>query len=176
MNEQLEWAEEWLPAVGFEGRYEVSNLGRVRSIARTATFSDGRLYAHKGRLRCLTIGAGGYLYISLATQGKPRAVRVHQMVAAAFLGPRPPGTQVDHKDGNKLNNAAYNLRYLNAAENKPRGEKHGSAKLRREDIIEIRRLSIEGVSLRALGRQFGVSKTSIYRIIKRKVWKEVGND
>ena len=101
--------EEWRPVPGFEDRYEVSDEGRVRG-----------LVCRWGRLkepRVLKPGPDsyGHLYVNLISEEHPRSrpLRrpVHQLVAGAFIGPRPEGQDTRHLDGNKLNNRAGNLAY-----------------------------------------------------------------
>jgi hypothetical protein len=90
----------WKPVVGMEGRYEVSNEGNVRSIRR-GTILKGY------------IAEKGYVMVCLyPTPTKRVTRRVHVIVAAAFIGPRPPGLEIDHIDEDKQNNAVYNLRYV----------------------------------------------------------------
>lgn len=98
--------EEWKPVVGCEDLFEVSNLGRLR---RTAT----------GQIVKATVLPKGYRTVSIARPGqrKCRTKLLHSVVAYAFLGPRPDGMQINHKDGDKGNNAAENLEYVTPAEN-----------------------------------------------------------
>src|SRR4051794_5295369 len=99
--------ETWLPIPGHEGRYDVSDQGRVRSRLRGGGLPVPRL------LR-VTVNASGYPQVSLFPDPSSR---VHQHVAAAFLGPRPAGLDVRHLDGNKTNNAVSNLAYGTRSEN-----------------------------------------------------------
>lgn len=108
--------EEWRPVVGYEDRYEVSNLGRVRSITRdydvVGTFGGHR--TTHGRI-LKPIGAiGKYQNVNLGFNNK---VRVHKIVAVAFV-PNPDNKKcIDHIDGDKQNNAAWNLRWCTYKEN-----------------------------------------------------------
>jgi len=180
MNPELEYAEEWRCVIGFEGYYEVSNLGRVRSLARTAIYSNGGTRQHPGVLlrQCITTN---YLKVRLSKDNRPRDCNVHCLVAEAFLGKRPLGEQINHKDGNKTNNVAWNLEYVTPKGNirhaialglhpggSPPGEKNPGAKLTDIEVIEIRRLYTEGFTQTALGKQFGVSQQQIGKIVRRE--------
>jgi hypothetical protein len=116
-------SEIWLPVVGWEGFYEVSDLGRVRRIF---------LPPFEG-YRVLRPSLCTY-HPSVSLSRRSRVVRrtVHVLVAAAFLGPRPPGLEVCHNDGNKMNAAASNLRYdthqANEHDKRIHGTHHNSRK------------------------------------------------
>ena len=104
--------EEWRPVVGYEGLYEVSSLGQVRSVDRIVTRSDGRQCRWKGRtLRVNDTAHGGFAVSLCCANGRQKTVKVHTLVAAAFLGPRPKKADVRHLDGNPSNNQASNLAY-----------------------------------------------------------------
>jgi HNH endonuclease/NUMOD4 motif len=178
----LEHFELWLPVVGYEGLYEVSNCGRVRSLPRSMRTKNPNKFCTKpGRVLVLVPSHHVYLDVCLSDEnGRSKSHRVAPIVAAAFIGPRPPGLQIDHKDGNKHNNAAWNLRYLTAKENanagnhdrrNPRGEAVWNSKLTRQDAIEIRRLALEGMSQKAIGKLFNIHQTHAGKIINRTLWK-----
>ena len=119
----LEHFELWLPVVGYEGLYEVSNCGRVRSLARTLDHyrygaKSGHTYILKGKILNSFPKGNGYLALSLLSQDhKRQQAFVAHLVAEAWIGPRPGGFQIDHMDGDKRNNAAWNLRYVTPWEN-----------------------------------------------------------
>lgn len=171
--------EIWKSAPGWDGLYEVSNLGRVRSVSRTIRRSDGRTHPIDSRIIKQSLSRG-YPRCSLSRSGKTFAVRVHILVAAAFKGPRPPGHDVRHKDGLKTNVLASNLKYGTRSQNENdkvlhgvsnRGERCGSVTLTREQVLEIRkRYSGGGISQLALGLEYGVTDTAVYHIIKGKTW------
>ncbi len=123
--------EIWRAIFGYEGHYEVSNLGRVKSLKNYHGFMPGRI------LRISPEG-GGYLKVTLSLRSVLRTYKIHQLVAGAFVyGPCQPGQEVNHKDGWKTNNRDWNLEWstkkLNmehAAANglTPRGDRHGLRK------------------------------------------------
>lgn len=99
--------EIWLPVVGFEAWYEVSNAGRVRRIeGRTA-----------GTILKPCQRRTGYLGVHLNCDGAKSSQNVHVLVARAFHGPRPSNHEVNHKDGSKANNHADNLEYVTHLDN-----------------------------------------------------------
>jgi hypothetical protein len=106
-------SEAWKPVVGYEGIYEVSSLGRVRMLRRMR--SDGRTYPERiARVKPLTTG---YLNMSLYKGGKEVRAFVHRLVAEAFI-PNPESKPcINHKDGNRSNNAVENLEWCTQSEN-----------------------------------------------------------
>jgi hypothetical protein len=132
--------ETWRPADGAEGRYEVSNLGRVRSLDRVVTYSDGRRYRYAGAILNPTADSNGYPTVKIGAVGKPRTRRVHELVATAFLGPRPPGTEVCHEDGNPGNNRSANLHFGTHRENMRDMSRHGTSHAARTHCIHGHRL------------------------------------
>jgi len=110
--------EEWRPVVGYEGTYEVSSLGRVKSLVRPGRRQE--MVLKPG------VDGGGYLNVGPCRDGISRTTEVHQIVAAAFLGPRPDGLETRHLDGDQTNNAIGNLAYSTHAENEFDQVRHGT--------------------------------------------------
>ena len=161
----LEHFEKWLPVAGYEGLYEVSNCGRVRSLGRPR---------HPGKVLSPFPKANNYLCVSLLKDKKREQAYIAHLVAAAFIGPRPGGLTIDHKDGDKKNNCAWNLRYITQWENShagnfdwntPRGETHCRAKLSDADVVEIRRLVMEGMKQKDAAKMFGVNPRTVSKIV-----------
>lgn len=109
-------SEVWRPVVGYEGAYEVSNLGRVRSLDRLVPAGGGRERRHQGRVLSAYFG-DHYAKVRLKVGDGGRTLNVHQLVAEAFLGPRPDGLEVCHNNGERHDNRAENLRYDTHVEN-----------------------------------------------------------
>lgn len=109
--------ELWKPVVGYEGLYEVSNLGRIKSLDRIVTNSNGVKITKKGRLLKLQKSIHGYLYVALSKSGKSKPISVHRYVAEAFLERKEGKAFVDHIDTDKTNNRASNLRWCTYLEN-----------------------------------------------------------
>jgi len=108
--------EKWKPIAGYEGYYEVSNFGRVKSLSRIVPRSDSG-YLTVGE-RILKYGkARGYKKIVLTRKGKSITTTVHRLLALMFI-PNPKNkAQVNHKDGNKQNNSLDNLEWVSCSEN-----------------------------------------------------------
>lgn len=175
MSPELEYAEEWRQIIGFEGCYEVSNLGRVRSIARQVV-NGNRHQPVPGGLMRQRFNKDGYLVINLKREGRRKTARVHKLVCEAFLGSVPPAKGIDHRDGDRSNNVLWNLRYMSQLENiraaiARRGSWQRSSKLNRDEVVEIRRLYKEGMTQKQIGEQFGINQTSVSQIILNKIWK-----
>jgi len=105
--------EAWRPVVGYEGYYEVSDQGRVRSLDQHGVDSRGRPKFRKGVTLKPSYAGTGYPHVVL--KGKSR--NVHTLVMESFVGPRPEGMQVRHLDSNRANARADNLAYGTPAEN-----------------------------------------------------------
>lgn len=105
-------SERWLPVVGWEGFYEVSNHGRVRSVDRVIRLRNGKSQTFRGKIRrpCRT-SQSGHWGLSLLRPGERFSVRIHVLVLEAFRGPRPAGLIACHNDGNVDNNCLSNLRW-----------------------------------------------------------------
>lgn len=179
----MQTTEEWRDVPGYEGCYQVSNLGRVRSVDRTIQDSIGRSYPLKGKVLAPAPNRGGYLICAFTTGNKPSTFAVHRLVARVFLGPRPPGKEVHHKDGVKSNNAAANLTYVSRLENirhayatglvRPhRGETHVRARLTWHQVQEIRRLYGTGeYTFKQLASKYGVSLSTVSHAYRGRNWR-----
>lgn len=107
--------EEWVAVPGYEGSYEVSTCGRVRSLDR---YSEGRGNRRLIRGQLLRLGnSGGHLNVAFRKDGRAKSRYVHHVVLEAFVGPRPEGYLACHNDGNPLNNSVENLRWDTPANN-----------------------------------------------------------
>lgn len=163
--------EEWRPVVGWEGLYSVSSWGRVR---REASGRGTRV----GLLLATPPNSSGYPRVNLYRGRSRTQVRVHRLVAAAFLGDRP-GMQVNHKDFDRANARPGNLEYVTAQENiaytaragrVPRGEQHPKARLTRGAVWAIRTLLAAGNSRRRVARRFGVHPATVQGIAEGRNW------
>lgn len=162
--------EMWLPSRLLGPGYEVSDKGRGRSLSYRQTGKIGILKQNRSAIYP-RLGRTGAMFST------------HVLIADAFIGKRPEGLEVNHKDGDKTNNRKDNLEYCTPKENIRHSFEHGLApnqkgsrnpgsKLTEEDVIEIRKL--KGVmSHREIGIIFGVCQPTITCIINRKFWRHV---
>jgi hypothetical protein len=177
----------WLPVVGYEGLYEVSNDGQVKSIDRIIVYPDGKQpRKFKGKLlkQCLNVNKT-YYGVRLSKQGKTKLWLTHQLVAIAFLGEKPKGYLVCHGPKGKLCNEVTNLSYgtpkQNAADQlrdgtKRYGEKCSWSKLTESEVLEIKNLYFKGVQGKDLAIKFSISRSRVCDIVKGRGWNYLFND
>jgi hypothetical protein len=168
--------ETWRPVVGYEGRYEVSDEGRVRSLN----------YMRTGRTVVLSTAfkENRYGSLSLLKDGIQTSRALHSLVAEAFLGPRPLGQEVNHKDGKKHNNSLSNLEYTTSSANKKhafamglnqgqKGDKSGRSKLKLDEVKAIRLLVESGLMFKDVAKMFNVSPSNVSAIMRGKSWSHI---
>ena len=117
--------EKWRAVVGYEGSYEVSSLGGVRSLDRVVTYPNGVKRKFEGRFLKLAIGQGGYPSVQLKINGVRKSAFVHHLVLEAFVGPRPDGCIALHWDDNRNDNRVENLRWGTHSENRRDAVRNG---------------------------------------------------
>lgn len=178
--------EEWRVAI--PGFYEVSSLGRVRSVDRivcTDNYPGGRKY--HGRVMATYINENGYEIASLCFGSHRKKARVHVLVAEAFLGPRPSKKhEVNHRDFNRANNSAANLEWATRSENLRHsakagrmskkglgGESNRQSKLREKDIREIRLRRLAGEPVASIASSLGVHFSTVYLVLQGKTWTQI---
>ena len=135
MGGESMYYSEWKEICGWEGRYEVSNHGEIRS------WYYGKKRLDKPIIRKLKIDKYGYPAVCLKAHGVKKTLTVHRLVAVAFL-PNPNNlTQVNHKDGNKLNNAVENLEWCSPKVNMQHAYKTGLISAEKQSIAQRKRYS-----------------------------------
>lgn len=168
--------ENWVPIDGYEGLYEVSDTGMVRSLKRATT---------SGRVLSQRVGTGGYLNVCLCKDNCKKTFVVHRLVARAFLDNPEGKPEVNHKNGIRADNRAENLEWVTRSEN----ERHAyevlgkspqaywkdkprkfARKFTDEQVMLIRQDARPNSKIAA---EYGVSKTAIRDIKRRKNYKEV---
>jgi len=165
----MEELERWLPVPGFEGLYEASDQGRVKSLRKGVIMSPGS-------------GQDGYPIVSLYGPTGRKGIAVHRLIAEMFVpGRNPLHREVAHLDGVRTNCRASNLKWVSKIENfshkklhgtHPSGERHPRAILTNAAVLEIR----SSTGRRApMAEKFGISFHTVTDIRMRRRWRHVGN-
>lgn len=175
-------AVEWRTVNGYEGKYEVSSSGDVRSVERTRRGHRGAPTVVRPRVMKANRAAHGYLSLQLCKDGLASTVHVHRIVAEAFVPNPLRFSEVNHKDGVKSNNSASNLEWSSRHGNMRHasksgllavGSRHGNSKLCEEDIPSIRRRFASGESQRQIAHDYGVGSEAIRFVILGRTWRHV---
>lgn len=161
--------EQWKPVVEYEEYYEISNFGRVRR-KQTGKILKPRI-------------SNGYFLVDLRVCGKRQYHRIHRLVACAFIG-LPPSTkhEIRHFDGNRKNNNSNNLSWGTRKDNEydkirhnktNRGQRNGRSKLTSDQVVEIRKLLLQGNLLqRQIADMFNVTRMTISDIKGKRSWSK----
>lgn len=170
-----ELIEEWRPVVGFEGLYEVSDKGRVKSLARIVKGKIGTTKRLKGKILRPKI-SNRYQRVWLCRDGFKKIYGIHRLVAQAFI-PNPQNKpQVNHIDANPANNFVSNLEWVTISENVAhavkignkvglRGEDSPSAKLTNLQRLEVRELYRSGHKQSKIAKAYGISQSAVSFIV-----------
>jgi HNH endonuclease/NUMOD4 motif len=175
-------SEIWKDVPGYEGTYKVSNEGRIWSVYR------GKYRSSDGKILSPYLTPEGYFEVVLCLNGEQTKRKVHVLVAAAFIGPRPSKLTVNHKNGIKTNNAPENLEYITLRENLQHAhfvlkrhlirENHRMAVLTEEQVKYILNTYVpykRGHSCYSLGKKFGVHPRTVHAIVTGENWKQSAN-
>jgi hypothetical protein len=185
MANRADTTEIWKSVPGYPG-YEASSLGRIRSLDRMVEqgsrwgkkimrFAAGRVLKQHG-------SAGRYLVAVLSGSDGNKTRTVHSVICATFHGPRPEGREVAHTDGNARNNAACNLRWATKLENAADRRRHGTqvcgsaihtSRLTENQVREMRKAHLEGVSATEVALDFGIHVTTAHRILSGIYWTHI---
>ncbi|KRC97688.1 MULTISPECIES: NUMOD4 domain-containing protein [Pseudomonas] len=178
MPDKTASAEQWRAVPDYEEIYEVSSLGRVRSLPRVVAFGSSARQCGGIVLRQGTKPAG-YKFVMLYRDAEQKCANVHRLVACAFVEGGFDGAQVNHIDGDKSNNAAENLEWCTGSENclhsygiglRPRGaikhlarsgERNSQSKLSDLQTEELRAMLSAGASGVEVARSFGISASLV---------------
>ena len=167
--------ELWKPVIGYEGIFEVSDKGNLKRL-----LENGKERILKGYENC-----NGYRATVLCVNHVPKSKLIHRLVAEAFI-PNPDNLpQINHIDGNKKNNSVENLEWCDSKHNInhawsnglhriPNGTNNPRHKLTEDQINYIRKNCVrydQNRGTSALARKFGVSQTTISRIVRGETWK-----
>lgn len=170
MSKQDYSNEKWLSIPGWEGYYEVSDHGRVRSLSRIV-LRNGHKNRMKGKLLSpVPHPKWGYLRTCLCRNGFRSLREVHTLVLLAFVGPCPKGMECCHNDSDPSNNLLENLRYDTHINN----EADKDRCLSLPQVREIRRrYAAGGITQRQLGVEYGKSQGAVNQLLNRVTWKNV---
>lgn len=173
--------EIWKDIKGYEGYYQVSNFGRVKSLARYRIGSYGKPQKVYEKILKQTIMNNGYLTVVLSNNKIYKQKLVHRLVAETFILNLENKKEVNHINGDKTNNHVTNLEYVSHHDNQKHasinnlmavGEKHGRHKLIENDVLEIRKL--KGIlSYSKISKKYNISIAMISLIINNKNWKHI---
>jgi hypothetical protein len=172
----------------FKGLYQVSNLGNVKSLSKKVKCRGGSYRTTKERLLQPGINDRGYKIVSLCKDNKCQTKKVHRLVASVFLNKN--GAEINHKDGNKLNNRVDNLEWTTRSKNLRHAYKNGltkstikamnkavvesgcNAKLSKKEVKEIKEKYIpRKYSQRKLAREYSVHQSTIWSIVNNENWR-----
>ena len=175
--------ENWKEIKGYEGLYECSTHGRVRTVARIVKCKNGTLKSLSQRILTPHFNSNGYLWVFLHKEGVRRFWLIHRLIALTFVANPDNKPFVNHKSGVKTDNVPHLLEWSTRKENVAHafktglmshaGEKNSQSKLTAQDVLEIRRLFATGVTRRDLATRFQISYSRIRDVINRNCWLEI---
>lgn len=178
--------EVWEDIKGYEGLYQISNLGKVKSLARKRycghKYSKPQL--RKGRILKQHYDYLGYKRVRLSKNQKTKTLTLHRLLAINFIENPYNKPNINHIDGDKSNNDLNNLEWCTQKENVQhsyelglskarKGEDNNKSKLKVKDVKEIRRLHKQKMTQTDIAKMFDVSIANISEIVNFKTWKEV---
>ena len=184
---KIKLKEIWKDIKGYEDIYQISNLGRVKSLSRCITRNiKGTVFQQTIRERILKQCKlkNGYFCVNLKKDKKPKTHYPHKLVAQTFLSKKDNSLIINHKDGDKTNNNVNNLEWVtyrqnsihaseNGLLNVKRGEQARSAKLKEKEVLEIMELHKKGNSNASISRIYGVDPSTISRIVNKIYWSHL---
>jgi len=169
--------ERWLPVPGYEGFYDVSDLGQVRSVRHMTSCGP-----RGGKILAQFPDRDGYLRVCLSRLGVRVSIPVHVLVLRAFAGEPEPGQQARHGPNGRRDNRLTELCWgtgLEQAEDKRRdgtmacGERQGNARLTAVEVRDIRFRAAYGEDQLSIALRFGISQPHVSRIVLRQSWAHV---
>jgi len=177
--------EVWKDIPGYEGIYQASNQGRIRSIDRFITNRYKQLQPRKGAMMSVSLHRQGYGRVLLTKDRKSKTVFIHRLIALTFIPNPQEKKEVNHKNGIKMDNTVDNLEWCTPSENVKHahrtgllttimGEKHYKSKLSEEDVKKIRHDYAMGhTSHKKLAKEYNLNQKSIWAILHRTSWKHI---
>jgi hypothetical protein len=175
--------ETWKEIIGYEGLYECSTHGRVRTVARSITCKNGMPKPLRQRVLTPHFNSNGYLWVYLHKDGVKRFWLIHRLIALTFVGNPDSKAFVNHKSGIKTANVPENLEWVTRKENVSHafkaglmshaGEKNSQSKLTEEKVRSIRGEYFKGCSVKALAAKYGISARRIHDVVANRCWQGV---
>jgi len=175
----------WKPVKSFEGYYEVSNTGLIKSLYRKDYYiRNGKktYFTRKEQLLSQSPGIDGYINVVLQKKKKRYYYKIHQLILNTFSKDKKK-TQINHKDGCKINNHINNLEYTTPKENMEHAIKNGLIKnakgeqlsnLKNKDILDIRNLyNNQTLTQRKIAKKYNVSNNCIWHIVHNHTWRHI---
>lgn len=164
--------EIWKDIKECAGKYQVSNIGRVKSLNRGNPIIMRPVVSRKG-----------YARLCFGADYKTKNVMIHRLVALYFCGGYSPNKEINHKDCDKLNNNFNNLEWVSRRENTNyskkmglylKGDKHPRSKLTEQQVLRLRKLRKEmHTSFKELANYFGISVYTAAEICQRRTWRHI---
>ncbi len=171
--------EKWKAVIGWEGHYEVSDQGNVRSLTRVSTCGMGMRREYIGGPVKKLTAKNGYAVVNFTGGGKRQQQLVHRLVLMAFCGQPAAGQQAAHNNGQRTDNRLENLRWASVSANHADKKEHGTwqggaangnASLNEETVRAIRQSTMSAPKLAAI---YGVEASTILRVKNREAWAHV---
>lgn len=164
--------EEWKDIKDYKGKYQISNLGRIKSLRRKVVQSNSYEYVIKEKILKQSKNTNGYLSITLNNNGKKR-FSVHRLVGTHFLNNPENKEQINHINGVKTDNRIGNLEWVTKSENQIHAYKSGLAfvkkKFSKKDAINIRlEYKKSKTTYNKLAKKYNTSRKTIFNIIKKR--------
>lgn len=173
--------ENWRDIPGYEGLYQVSDLGNVKSLNRIVKHSTSGYLTLKEKLLKPRKSTQDRKYVDLNKNKITKRFYIHTLVAQTFIGERPEGYDICHISGDNQDNRLVNLRYDTKGQNQidiyRQGSKHGLGKLSLEQVLEIRQLYSTGdYTHYELAEKYNVSQSTTQRVVNRKSFQWLNDD
>ena len=179
--------EKFVDIKGYEGYYQISNHGRIKSLKRIVKHASGDVEL-KEKFKKPTVNSNGYYKTNLYKNGKETTVYIHRLIASAFIPNLDNKPQINHIDGVKTNNDLSNLEWVTQSENGLHAYNIGlrnvvshsssdprfktNVKLTKKQVLEIRKLK-NNISTRKIAKMFNTSHVTVSMIRTGRIWSDV---
>lgn len=165
----------WKDIKGYEGFYQVSNKGQIKSLKRWMVASE--------RILTGSLPISGYPTVSLIKNRVDKKVKIHRLVALHFVDNPKMKPQINHKNGIKTDNHFLNLEWCTASENtrhafdigliSQKGESNNSSKLTKKEVVAIRNHNTNLITQERMAKIYNVSRSLIGLVVNRKRWSHL---